>query len=74
MTKDDWLDKTEVSYDIDFKKLTMKSSMYDILVSVYVNGFNRLHLFDADRVNERIVTKVIAFDITDIKHILNLFL
>lgn len=48
--------------------------MYDILVTGYGQGSNRLHLFDLDSVDESIVKEGIDFDKTDIKKNLTLFL
>ena len=48
--------------------------MYDILVTGYENGTNRLHLFDVDSIDESIVEKGIRFDKTQIQKNLTLFL
>lgn len=48
--------------------------MYDILVTGYENGTNRLHLFDLDSVDESLVRKGIKFDKTQVEKNLTLFL
>lgn len=74
LTKDSWLTKTDISFEIPFKKFTLKSTMYDIDVIGYQNGINKLHLFDVDTLDESIVKDGIDFDKNDIKHNLTLFL
>ena len=43
-----WLKKTEVSYPVQFGKLTLQSRMYEIAVTGYENRTNKLRLFDVD--------------------------
>ena len=50
-----WLNKTDVSYDIDFGKYTVTSRLYDINVTGYNNITNKLHLFDIETIDESIV-------------------
>ena len=50
------------------------SKLYDIDVTGYENGTNKLHLFDIESVNENIVGDGIAFDKNDIRENLTLFL
>lgn len=69
-----WLERTDRSFEVPFKDFTLKSVMYDIDVPGYENGCNRLHLFDVDSVDEGIIYDGIAFDKTDIKKNLTLFL
>lgn len=69
-----WLNKTDVTFDINFGDLTVKSRMYDIDVVGYENGVNKLHLFDLESVDESIVKDGINFDKEDIKKNLTLFL
>ena len=57
-----------------FGNMDVTASMYDILVTGYGQGSNRLHLFDLDSVDESIVKEGIDFDKTDIKKNLTLFL
>ena len=47
---------------------------YDIDVTGYENGTNKLHLFDIESVNENIVGDGISFDKNDIRENLTLFL
>ena len=69
-----WLNKTDVSYKIEFGDLSVKSRMYDILVTGYNNRTNRLHLFDIESIDTSIVKDGIDFDKEDIKKNLTLFL
>ena len=72
--KDNWLTKTDCSFEVPFKDFTVKSTMYDIDIPGYENGCNRLHLFDLDSVDESIIYNGIQFDKNDIKKNLTLFL
>ena len=74
LTKKSWLTKTDVTYDIKFKGMTVKSRMYDIDVIGYNNTSNKLHLFDVESVDESIVEDGINFNKEDIKKNLTLFL
>ena len=69
-----WLTKTDVTYDICFGDRVVKSRMYDIDVVGYEGGLNKLHLFDAESLDESLVTTGIDFDKTDIEKNLTLFL
>jgi len=69
-----WLNKTDVEFAVKFKDFSLKSVLYDIDVTGYENGINKLHLFDATTVDEGIVKKGISFDKEDIPHNLTLFL
>ena len=73
----DWLEKREgVSFEVPFRRFTMKSIMYDIDVPGYETGkVNRLHLFDVDTIDDNMVKKdSIDFDKTEIEKNLTLFL
>lgn len=72
--KESWLVKTDVSYPVSFKGITLNSRMYDIEVTGYNNITNKLHLFDIETVDEGIVEKGIDFDKEDIEKNLTLFL
>lgn len=74
MEKDSWLIRSKKSYTVSFGDFDVKASMYDILVTGYENGTNRLHLFDLDSVDESIVKKGIDFDKEQIRKNLTLFL
>ena len=69
-----WLKKTDVTYPISFGKITLNSRMYDIEVTGYENGTNKLHLFDIESVDETIVKDGINFNKEDILKNLTLFL
>ncbi len=70
-----WLTKTDVTYDVSFGGLTVKSRLYDIDVTGYNNRTNKLHLFDIESVDENIIHgDSINFDKTDIAKNLTLFL
>ncbi len=70
----DFLKKTDVSYEVNFKDLTVKSRLYDINIIGDSNFSNTLHLFDIETIDESIVKDGISFDKTDIKKNLTLFL
>lgn len=77
LTQDSWLQLDESrSYEVPFKKFTLKSTLYNIDVLGYDhNKKNRLRLFDLDTVNSDIIKDgTIAFDKTNIKENLTLFL
>lgn len=69
-----WLCSTDKAYPVKFKEFTVNAKMYDILVTGYDNTTNKLHLFDIEGIDERIVQKGIDFDKTDIQKNLTLFL
>ena len=69
-----WLQNTNVHFDVDFGKFAVRSKLYDIDVIGYKNGVNKLHLFDIETVNEKIVSDGINFDKNNIKENLTLFL
>ena len=73
--KESWLKKTDVTYEVKFGNCTVTSRMYDIDVAGYNNRTTKLHLFDAETVDESIVKPGgIDFDKTDIVKNLTLFL
>ena len=69
-----WLKKTDKTYKISFKNLTVTSRLYDINVTGYNNRTNKLHLFDIESIDESIVNDGIDFDKNDIEKNLTLFL
>ncbi len=69
-----WLTKTDKTYDVTFKGLTVKSRMYDINVTGYDNTTNKLHLFDIESIDESIVEDGIDFNKEEISKNLTLFL
>ena len=72
--KQSWLNKTNITYDINFGDFTLKSRLYDINVIGYNNSTNKLHLFDVETIDETIVEDGINFDKEDIEKNLTLFL
>lgn len=72
--KQSWLNKTDVSFTVQFGDRTVKSRLYDIDVVGYDNGVNKLRLFDIESVDESIVKKGISFDKEAIEKNLTLFL
>ncbi len=69
-----WLEKTDVTFDINFGNRKVKSRMYDIDVIGYQEGINKLHLFDIETIDESIVKDGINFDKENIEKNLTLFL
>ncbi len=74
ITEPGWLTRTDVSYQVSFRGLTLQSRMYEILITGYGNRTNKLQLFDVDSVDENLVTDGIQFDKKDIAKNLTLFL
>ena len=72
--KDSWLNKTDVSFDVEFGDFSVKSRLYDIDVIGYNNGKNKLHLFDIETIDETMVKEGIKFDKEEIAKNLTLFL
>ena len=69
-----WLTKTDVSFDVAFGDLKVKSRLYDIDVVGYKEGVNKLRLFDIETIDESLVKDGIDFDKKDIAKNLTLFL
>lgn len=74
MEEDGWRIRSDRKFRVDFGDFSVDATMYDILVTGYENGTNRLHLFDLDTVDESLVQKGITFDKTQIQKNLTLFL
>ena len=74
LTEKNWLNKTDVTYKVNFKGMTVTSRMYDIDVTGYNNTTNKLRLFDIESVDENIVEDGINFNKEDIEKNLTLFL
>lgn len=74
ITDTSWLNKREVSYEVQYRDFSVKSRLYDIDVVGYQSRTNTLHLFDAETVDETIVGEGIHFDKADIRRNLTLFL
>lgn len=69
-----WLKKTDITYPVRFKDLTLQSRLYEIAVTGYENRTIWLQLFDVDSVDESMVKEGIHFDKRDIAKNLTLFL
>lgn len=69
-----WLNKTDISFDVEFGDCKVKSVLYDIDVIGYENGVNKLRLFDVETIDESIVKDGISFNKEDIAKNLTLFL
>lgn len=74
ITEQSWLNKTDISFKVNFGGFTTTSVLYDIDVTGYNKPCNKLHLFDIDTVDDSIVGEGIDFDKNDIKKNLTLFL
>lgn len=73
--KNSWLNKTDITYDIECGGVKLKSRLYDINVIGYNNRVNKLHLFDVESIDESIVdNESINFDKEDVAKNLTLFL
>ena len=73
--KNSWLNKTDITYDIECGGVKLKSRLYDINVIGYNNRVNKLHLFDVESIDESIVDdESITFDKEDVAKNLTLFL
>ena len=69
-----WLTKTGVRFPVSFPGLTLEAVLYELPVSGYGGGLNRLRLFDVATADGSIVGEGIDFDKTDIARNLTLFL
>ena len=72
--KDSWLNKTDTTFEVCFGDRKVTSVLYDIDVIGYENGRNKLHLFDVQSVDEKLVKRGIDFDKSQIEKNLTLFL
>ncbi|MDD6037874.1 MAG: glycogen/starch/alpha-glucan phosphorylase [bacterium] len=70
-----WLNPTDKTYQVEFGGFTLTSRMYDIDVAGYENRTNKLHLFDVETVDDKMVgSDSIDFNKEDIAKNLTLFL
>ncbi|CDC07830.1 phosphorylase [Lachnospiraceae bacterium CAG:364] len=75
ITKESWLTKQPECFKVDFKDFSLNAVLYDIDVPGYQSGCSRLHLFDAETVDETIVGEdSIDFDKEEIKKNITLLL
>ena len=72
---ENWLKKTDTTFEVKFGDRTVTSRLYDLDVVGYESGINQLHLFDIESVDESIVKEgSIDFDKEAIEKNLTLFL
>ena len=69
-----WLKETGTRFTVPFPQGDVEGVLYDLYVSGYESGVNRLHLFDLATVDEGLVRGGIDFDKGDIRRNLTLFL
>ena len=69
-----WLTKTGTTFEVAFGDRKVTSVLYDIDVVGYGNGLNKLHLFDIETIDEKLVEEGIRFDKTAVEKNLTLFL
>lgn len=74
ITKESWLNKSNIKFDVLFGGFKVTSTLYDIDVTGYNQSSNKLRLFDVDTINETLVKDGINFDKEAIKENLTLFL
>lgn len=74
MKKNSFLEDTGITFDVKFNDYKVTAHMYNIAIVGYKNGYNNLHLFDVETVDEDIVRSDISFDKSDITRNLSLFL
>ncbi len=74
INENSWLNKTDTTFNVYFGKKKVVSRLYDIDVTGYENGINKLHLFDLESVDEKLVKSGIDFDKKKIDKNLTLFL
>ena len=74
ITDQNWFNKSNINFKVEFGEFKVKSVLYDIDVTGYENKRNRLHLFDIESIDENIVSDGINFNKEDIKKNLTLFL
>ena len=55
ITPESWLNKSNIKFDVLFGGFKVTSTLYDIDVTGYNQGSNKLRLFDVDTVNEALV-------------------
>ncbi|MBC2456105.1 glycogen/starch/alpha-glucan phosphorylase [Clostridium beijerinckii] len=75
ITKNSWLNKSDIKFEVPFAGFTATSTLYDIDVTGYdEEASNKLRLFDIDTIDETLVEEGINFDKEDIMKNLTLFL
>lgn len=69
-----WLNKTDISYKIEFSGFSVQSKLYEFDVVGYLGSVNKLSLFDIESIDTSIVHGGIKFNKNDILKNLTLFL
>ena len=69
-----WLRRTDLTYPVKFRDLTVTARLYEIYVTGYGSVTNKLRLFDIESVDESVVQDGIDFDKSEIAKNLTLFL
>lgn len=69
-----WLNRTDITYPVRFRDLTVTARLYEIHVTGYSSVTNKLRLFDIESVDESVVKDGIDFDKSEIAKNLTLFL
>ena len=69
-----WMKRTDTHYDVCYKGMKLRSTMYEIAVTGYNGKCGRLRLFDTDSIDERLISDSIHFDKKKIAKNLTLFL
>lgn len=69
-----WLNRTDITYPVRFRDLTVTARLYEIHVTGYGSVTNKLRLFDIESVDESVVKNGIDFDKSEIAKNLTLFL
>ena len=73
MQWDSWEDLMEICFDVYFGGFKVRSRMYEISITGYKSGINKLRLFDLESADGSIVHDGITFDKTAISKNLTLF-
>ena len=69
-----WLRRTDLTYPVEFRDLTVTARLYEIHVTGCGSVTNKLRLFDIESVDESVVQDGIDFDKSEIAKNLTLFL
>ncbi|OFK23195.1 glycogen/starch/alpha-glucan phosphorylase [Olsenella sp. HMSC062G07] len=72
--QESWMERSERRYVVSFGGFSVTSTLYDVAVTGYGSACGRLRLFDVDSVDERLIKQGIAFDKSEVKRGLTLFL
>lgn len=72
--KRSWLNETGTTFEVVFGDKKVISVLYDLDVAGYESGLGKLHLFDVQGLDEKLVKKGINFDKTATDRNLTLFL